>query len=42
MELAKQKGFKMMRLYTDAIDNANAIKLYEKLGFVGEKYSAED
>ena len=42
IELAKQKGFRTMRLYTDAIDNANAIKLYEKLGFVGEKYSAED
>ncbi len=41
MELAKQKGFKTMRLYTDAVDNANAIKLYEKLGFIGEKYSAE-
>ena len=42
MELAKQKGFKTMRLYTDAIENADAIKLYKKLGFVGEKYTAED
>lgn len=42
MELARQKGFKTMRLYTDAIDNADAIKLYKKLGFVGEKYSAEE
>lgn len=42
MELARQKGFKTMRLYTDTIDNANAIKLYEKLGFIGEKYSAEE
>ena len=42
MELAKQKGFKTMRLYTDAIENADAIKLYKKLGFVGEKYSAEE
>lgn len=41
MELAKQKGFETMRLYTDAIGNADAIKLYEKLGFIGEKYSAE-
>ena len=42
MVLAKQKGFKTMRLYTDAIENADAIKLYKKLGFVGEKYTAED
>ncbi len=42
MKLAKQKGFKTMRLYTDAIENADAIKLYKKLGFVGEKYSAEE
>ena len=42
MELARQKGFEIMRLYTDAIDNADAIKLYKKLGFVGEKYSAEE
>ena len=41
MELAKQKGFEIMRLYTDAISNADAIKLYKKLGFTGEKYSAE-
>lgn len=41
MEIAKQKGFKVIRLYTDAVGNATAIKLYEKLGFVGEKYSAE-
>ena len=41
MELARQKGFKVMRLYTDAVGNANAIKLYKKLGFIGEKYSAE-
>lgn len=42
MELAKQKGFKTMRLYTDAIENADAIKLYKKMGFVGVKYSAEE
>lgn len=41
MDIAKQKGFKTMRLYTDRVENANAIKLYEKMGFVGEKYSAE-
>ena len=42
MELARQKGFKTMRLYTDAIENADAIKLYKKMGFVGEKYFAEE
>ena len=42
MELARQKGFKTMRLYTDAIEKADAIKLYKKMGFVGEKYSAEE
>ncbi|MBR5389601.1 GNAT family N-acetyltransferase [Candidatus Saccharibacteria bacterium] len=42
IEIAKQKGFNVIRLYTDAISNATAIKLYEKLGFVGEKYSAEE
>ena len=42
MDIAKQKGFKTMRLYTDRVENANAIKLYEKMGFVGEKYSAEE
>ncbi len=41
MDIAKQKGFKTMRLYTDRVENSNAIKLYEKMGFVGEKYSAE-
>ena len=42
MDIAKQKGFKTMRLYTDRVENANAIKLYEKVGFIGEKYSAEE
>lgn len=42
IKLARQKGFRTIRLYTDAIDNADAIKLYKKLGFVGEKYSAEN
>lgn len=41
MRMARQEGFKTMRLYTDAVGNATAIKLYEKMGFVGEKYSAE-
>jgi GNAT superfamily N-acetyltransferase len=41
MRIVKQRGFKTMRLYTDIVDNADAARLYEKLGFVGEKYSAE-
>ena len=39
--LAANMGFKNMRLYTDYVDNHNAIKLYEKEGFVGEKYTLE-
>ena len=42
MDLAKEKGFKYLRLYTDKKDNAKAVKLYEKMGFVGEKYNKED
>lgn len=41
MHLAKKRGFRELRLYTDKVDNSEAIKLYEKLGFVGEKYLAE-
>lgn len=41
IQLARQEGFEKTRLYTDAIGNAKAIKLYEKMGFIGEKYSAE-
>ncbi len=41
INLAKQKGFKYIRLYTDINENADAIKLYEKAGFIGEKYNAE-
>lgn len=39
--LASFKGFKYMRLYTDVAENRTAVKLYEKAGFVGEKYTAE-
>lgn len=42
MEEVKKKGKKVLRLYTDRIECANAIKLYEKAGFVGEKYNAEE
>ena len=41
IEIVKEQGYKIFRLYTDRVENARAIKLYEKLGFVGEKYSAE-
>lgn len=39
--IAKNRGFKNIRLYTDYIENQRAIKVYEKAGFVGEKYTAE-
>nr|MBP3258416.1 GNAT family N-acetyltransferase [Bacilli bacterium] len=38
----KTMNFKTMRLYTDFIDNKDAIKLYEEEGFVGEKYTLEE
>lgn len=41
MKLARNNGYKVLRIYTDKIENAEAIKLYEKLGFIGEKYSFE-
>lgn len=41
INLAAAKNFKHMRLYTDFNGNSNAIKLYEKIGFIGEKYTAE-
>lgn len=40
-ELAKQKGFTTLRLYTSGKLYANACKLYEKVGFTGEKYTKE-
>ena len=42
MKQAKKLGCKTMRLYTDKKENNIAIRLYEKLGFLGEKYSAEE
>lgn len=39
--LARNKGFKYLRLYTDYIENYNAVKLYESMGFIGEKYNIE-
>ena len=41
IELAKRKDFERIRLYTDKYENADAIYLYEKMGFVGEKYVTE-
>lgn len=38
---AKNDGKKVLRLYTDAIENADAIKLYKKTGFEGIKYTSE-
>lgn len=38
---AKSMNFKNMRLYTDFVDNHDAINLYEKEGFIGEKYTLE-
>lgn len=35
-------GRKYLRLYTDKDENIEAIKLYEKLGFIGEKYISEE
>jgi GNAT superfamily N-acetyltransferase len=40
-ELAKQKGFTTLRLYTSGKLYANACKLYEKTGFTGENYTKE-
>lgn len=41
LEIAASMNFKSMRLYTSFLDNQNAIKMYEKEGFIGEKYTAE-
>lgn len=41
INLAKEKGFKYLRLYTDYLDNKKAIVLYEQEGFIGEKYNKE-
>lgn len=38
MQLAKKLGFETLRLYTDEIDNANAVKLYKKFGMTCEIY----
>ncbi len=39
---AKENGFKVIRLYTDDIDNACACKLYEKMGMTKELYKNND
>lgn len=42
IDLAKKLGYKIIRLYTDKKENKEAIKLYKKVGFIGEKYSVEN
>lgn len=42
IDKAKKMGITTLRLYTDYDDNKNAVKLYEKMGFVGEKYTYEN
>jgi len=41
MRLAEEKGYKNFRLYTDEIDNANAVVFYEKMGMTREEYNNE-
>lgn len=41
ISLAKTNGFKYIRLYADILENTEAIKLYEKNGFIKEKYTGE-
>ncbi len=41
IDIAIDSGYKTFRLYTDRVGNADAIKLYIKMGFIGEKYLAE-
>lgn len=40
-KLARSKGYKHIRLYTDEIENKNAINLYKKFGMIGEIYNNE-
>ena len=42
IELAKSKNFKYLRLYTDPVGNHKAMLLYERMGFIGEEYTAEE
>lgn len=43
INLAREKGFKTLRLYTSTEDeNKIARKLYDKLGFISEDYTAEN
>ena len=41
MEFASLKGFKNMRIYCDYVGDISGIHLYEKNGFIGEKYTYE-
>ncbi len=38
-QLAKSLGYKNIRLYTDQIDNSNAVRLYQKFGYISEVYN---
>ncbi len=42
MDIAKSMNFKNMRIYTDYVELHDACLLYEKNGFIGEKYTAEE
>jgi RimJ/RimL family protein N-acetyltransferase len=39
---ATEDGYQTLRLYTDINDNKKAVTLYEKMGFIGEKYDLEN
>ena len=41
-KLAKEKGFKYARLFTDEFNNDAAISFYKKCGYISEKYINSD
>ena len=41
-EYAKDMGYKIMRLFTDRLDNDLAINFYKKYGYVFEKYDSDE
>jgi len=41
-EYAKDMGYKIMRLFTDRLDNDLAINFYKKYGYVFEKYDSNE
>lgn len=38
-DMAREKGFKSFRLYTDEIENSTAVKFYEHMGMTSEVYN---